>query len=70
MDSETHRPTRPGWTLEVGDRAELEEAKLKRWRDMTPQQRLDAYMELLKDWWPDEPRLRGTARLVRRSERE
>jgi len=38
-------------TLKIGDQNELEQERLREWRDMTPQQRLDAFTSLLEEWW-------------------
>ena len=41
---------REGWTVKVGDYETLEAEKLLRWKNMTPQARLDAMIELNRIW--------------------
>ena len=41
---------RDGWTVKVGDYETLEAEKLLRWKNMTPQERLDAMIELNRSW--------------------
>ena len=56
---------REGWTVKVGDFEQLESEKLQRWRDMTPQERLDEYISLLDLWRGDDARrLERTYRIV------
>ena len=56
---------RKGWTVQVGDFDELEREKLLRWKQMEPQQRLDAMIELNRIWrGEDGIRLERTYRIV------
>ena len=56
---------RKGWTVQVGDFDELEREKLLRWKQMEPQQRLDAMIELNRIWRGDDGiRLERTYRIV------
>ncbi|MFI5387806.1 MAG: hypothetical protein ACHQ50_16985 [Fimbriimonadales bacterium] len=61
---------RAGWTIEIGDAAELSQKTLREWRDMTPAQRIRYYEQLVEDWWPRESkRLARTYRVVSREQR-
>ena len=40
-------------TIKIGNQAKLEEERLREWREMTPQQRLNEYSALLAEWWPN-----------------
>jgi hypothetical protein len=56
---------RKGWTVEVGDPEKLERQRLEKWKSMSPQDRLDAMIELNQIWrGNDGIRLERTYRIV------
>ncbi len=56
---------RKGWTVEVGDPETLERQRLEKWKSMSPQDRLDAMIELNQIWrGNDGIRLERTYRIV------
>lgn len=46
--------------FQIGDFDQLQEANLLEWREMTPQERLDAFVQLMRIWHPDASRLDRT----------
>lgn len=56
---------RDEWTVQIGDHETLEKEREEYWKAMTPQERLDAMMELCEAWGgQDERRLERTYRIV------
>ncbi len=47
-------------TVQIGDFDKLQESNLREWREKTHQERLDAFVELMRIWHPHAPRLDRT----------
>jgi hypothetical protein len=51
---------RPRMTIVMGSVEELDAQRNREWRERTPQERLDLFIELLRIWKPNAPGLSRT----------